>query len=119
MDIRVKTFAAEAIRRLNFLLDEHGFAGPEVQGDRDTYPLLISVYYHRSDLDVEASLVLSYAGEEYVTVRLLHADDQSGAARRTEVGTSTAHTGYQMRRALDRHAQAVRDAVHQAGPTHS
>jgi hypothetical protein len=119
MDIRVKTFAAEAIRRLNFLLDEHGFAGPEVQGDRDTYPLLISVYYHRSDLDVEASLVLSYAGEEYVTVRLLHADDQSGAARRTEVGTSTAHTGYQMRRALDRQAQAVRDAVHQAGPTHS
>jgi hypothetical protein len=119
MDIRVKTFAAEAIRRLNFLLDEHGFVGPEVQGDRGTYPLLIRVRYHRSDLDVEASLVLSYGGEEYVTVRLLHADDLTGAARRTEVATSTAHTGYQMRRALDRHAQAVRDTVHQAGPTHS
>src|SRR6266568_7578641 len=115
MDIRVKTFAAEAVRRLNFLLDEHGFVGPQVQGDRGTYPLLIRVRYHRSDLDVEASPVLSYGGEEYVTVGLVHTDNLSGAARRTEVATSTAHAGYQMRRALGRHAQAVRDALAQAG----
>lgn len=57
---------AEATRKLEFLIQEHGFTGPEITQDGD-YPLLIRVSYHRSDLDLQESLVLSYGGEETVT----------------------------------------------------
>jgi hypothetical protein len=33
VDIRRKTFVAEATRRLGFLVQEHGFAGPEIMQD--------------------------------------------------------------------------------------
>jgi hypothetical protein len=111
VDIRRRTFATEAIKRLDFLRDEHGFVGPQLDGDADAFPLLLRISYHRKDLAVEASLVLDYGGEEYVTVELLHNDDPSGVARRTQVATGPAHTGYQMRRALDGQAQAVRDLI--------
>ena len=75
--------------------------------ETDVYPLLRRVRYMRSDLAVEISLVLSYMGEEYVATHLVSEDD-SGSVRRTEIGSRTAHTGYQMRRALDRQAEAVR-----------
>jgi hypothetical protein len=104
VDIRRKTFVAEATRRLGFLIQEHGFAGPEITQDGD-YPLMIRVIYHRSDLDVIETLLLSYGGEEYVTADLV---DQS-PARRTKLPAGTAHTGFQMRKALDRHAEALRE----------
>jgi hypothetical protein len=104
VDIRRKTFVAEATRRLGFLVQEHGFAGPEIMQDGD-YPLLLRVMYHRSDLDVIEALLLSYGGEEYVTADLAY----QNPARRTELPAGTAHTGFQMRRALDRHAQALRE----------
>ena len=104
MDIRRKTFVAEATRRLGFLVEEHGFAGPEITQDGD-YPLLLRVIYHRGDLDVIETLLLSYGGEEYVTTTLL----RQNPARRAELAAGTAHTGFQMRRALDRHAQALRE----------
>jgi len=44
VDIRRKTFVAEATRRLGFLIREHGFAGPEITQDGD-YSLLIRVVY--------------------------------------------------------------------------
>ena len=106
VDIRRKTFVAETTSRLGFLIQEHGFAGPEItQGD--DYPLLICVRYRRRDLDVEETLVLSYGGEEYVMANLVHASP----ARRTELPAGTAHTGFQMRKALDRHAQALREML--------
>lgn len=113
MDIRRKTFVAEATSRLGFLIREHGFAGPEV-AQEDGYPLLIRVSYHRSDLDVEESLILSYGGEEYVMARLLHPSPTT----HTKLSEDTAHTGFQMRRALDRHAQALREFLsgQQPGP---
>jgi hypothetical protein len=104
VDIRRKTFVAEATRRLGFLVEEHGFAGPEITQDCD-YPLLLRVIYHRGDLDVIGTLLLSYGGEEYVTADLAH----QSPARRTELPAGSAHTGFQMRRALDRHAQALRE----------
>lgn len=108
MDIRRKTFVAEATSRLEFLLRDHGFAEPEVTRKGD-YPLLIRVSYHRGDLDVEESLVLSYGGEEYVTASVLRSGPASGSVSRTEVAADTAHTGFQMRQALDRHAGALRE----------
>lgn len=63
--------------------------------------------FGRADLAVEISLVLSYMGEEYVSADLV-AQDDAGSVRRTEIGRNTAHTGYQMRRALDLQAQVAR-----------
>jgi hypothetical protein len=115
VDIRRQTFVAEATSRLEFLLREQGFAGPEVTQDGD-YPLLIRVSYHRSDLDVEESLILSYGGEEHVTVSVVHSSSVSGSVGRIEVSMGTAHTGFQMRRALDRHAEALREFLGRQQP---
>jgi hypothetical protein len=111
VDIRRKTFVAEATSRLEFLIQQHDFVGPEITQDGD-YPLVIHVIYHRSDLDVRETLILSYGGEEYVTTDLVH----KSAARRTELSAGTAHTGFQMRRALDRHAQALRELFSKQQP---
>jgi hypothetical protein len=111
VDIRVKTFAREVTNRLDFLHAEQGFAGPEVVPDPNAvYPLLRRVRYARAGLAFEISLVLSYMGEEYVGTDVVSEDD-SGAVYRTQIGSSTAHTGYQMRRALDLQAEAVRAAL--------
>ena len=111
VDIRVKTFVPEAASRMGFLCAEYGFTGPEVVPDETgVYPLLRGVRYHRTGLAVEISLVLSYMGEEYVATELVF-EDESRAIRRTRIGSSTAHTGYQMRRALDQQAEAVRAAL--------
>jgi hypothetical protein len=116
VDIRVKTFVLEAANRLDFLRTEYGFAGPAVAPDETgVYPLLRRVRYNRSDLTLEISLVLSYMGEEYVDASLA-AGDRSGSVRRTQIGSNTAHTGYQMRRALDRQAEAVRRILREQMP---
>ena len=62
--------------------------------------------------------MLSYMGEEYVATALVSEDD-SGSIRRTEIGSSTAHTGYQMRRALDRQAEAVRRIIRERSQPHT
>jgi hypothetical protein len=106
----------KAADRLDFLRTEYGFAGPEVVPDETgVYPLLRRVRYRRNDLTVEISLVLSYMGEEYVATTLV-SGDRSGSVRRTQIGSNTAHTGYQMRRALDRQAEAVRRILHDQMP---
>ena len=53
------------------------------------------------------ALILSYGGEEYVTADLV----RPSPGRRTELPAGTAHTGFQMRRALDRHAEALRELL--------
>jgi hypothetical protein len=115
VDIRRKAFVAETTSRLGFLIQEHGFAGPEVtrQGD---YPLLIRVSYHRSDLDVEESLILSYGGEEYVTADVVQSSAGSGAPTRIKVSAGTVHTGFQMRQTLDRNTQALREFLSRQPP---
>jgi hypothetical protein len=116
MDIRVKIFVQETANRLDFLHEEYGFTGPETVADEaGVYPLLRRVRYERTDLAVEISLVLSYMGEEYVAAHLV-SEDNSGSVRRTEIGSSTAHTGYQMRRTLDQQAEAVRRMLREQSP---
>jgi hypothetical protein len=111
MDPRVKTFAQEAGNRLDFLRTDYGFTGPETVDDKTgVYPLLRRVRYTRADLAVEISLALSYMGEEHVDTDLIRRGD-GGAVHRTQIGSNTAHTGYQMRRALDRQAEALRKAL--------
>ena len=111
MDIREKTFADEAINQLGFLKDQYGFAGPEVS--RGTYPgTTVRVKYHRDDITIEATLVLWYMGEEFVATTQV-ADTPDGTAQRAEIVRNTAHTGYQMRRALKLQAEAVRATIGQ------
>ena len=119
MDIRVKSFVPEAAGRLGFLCAEYGFADPEVVPDEaGVYPLLRRVRYQRTGCAIEISLVLSYMGEEYVATELV-SEDGSGSVRRTQIGSGTAHTGYQMRRALDRQAEAVRSLLRDESSPHS
>ncbi|MEU1486020.1 hypothetical protein [Streptomyces sp. NPDC005752] len=107
----MKTFVAESRSRFLAALEGLGFASPEVHQTQDMYPLVMHVRYHRADVTVETSLVLAYAGEEYVRTSLLWAVDAPPNTRRVTVGEDTAHTGYQMRRALDKHAQATPDLI--------
>jgi hypothetical protein len=107
VDVRVKTFAAEAAARLAFLCQDLGFVGPEVDDHGGGYPVVISLRFHRPSALVEVSLVLAYGGEEYVTTTLV-VDHEGRAGQSSEVGSDTARTGFQMRRALDRHASALR-----------
>ena len=109
VDFREKTFADEAIKQLEFLKDQYGFAGPEVS--RGTSPgTTVRVSYHQGGTTIEASLAFWYMGEEYVATEQV-TDDPGGRTRRTEIARHTAHTGYQMRRALKLQAQAVQAAL--------
>ena len=57
VDYRVKTFADEAVRQLDFLKRKYGVAGPPV--DHEARPgTAVSVSYRRGDVTIEASLVL-------------------------------------------------------------
>ena len=119
MDVRVKSFVPEAAGRLDFLCAEYGFTGPEIVPDEaGMYPLLRRVRYRRTGLAIEISLVLSYMGEEHVATELV-CEDGFGSVRRTQIGSGAAHTGYQMRRALDRQAETVRSLLRDESSPHS
>ena len=112
----MKTFVREVANRLDFLRTEHGFTGPKVvPGQTGVYPLLRSVRYEHTGLVAEISLVLSYMGEEYMATDVLSEDD-SGSVCRMQMGSGTAPTGYQMRRALDRQVGAVREVLRKRMP---
>jgi hypothetical protein len=115
MDFRLKTFAAEATSRLEFLVSEYGFAEPEITGDDPNRAPQVMVRYTRSDAEVETSIVLWYMGEEYVTT-LLCRKDVADADGRITVGTNTAHKGHEMRKALDRQTAALRDLLKKLYP---
>ncbi|MCI3272475.1 hypothetical protein [Streptomyces cylindrosporus] len=115
MDIRVKTFTAEATSRFDRVLEGLGFTGPEVDQRQDICPLILSVRYRRSDVTIETALILAYAGEEYVHTRLRWAQESPNRNRCVEMDNVTAHTGYQMRRALDRHAQTLSELLKHSG----
>jgi hypothetical protein len=110
MDVRVKTFRAEATARMGFLVEDLGFAGPEFADHGASYPVTMTLIYYRWPLRVQVTLILSYAGEEYLytSVAVTHTD---GHSDRSEISSNTVHTGFQMRRALDRQAIALRTAL--------
>jgi hypothetical protein len=119
VDVRVKSFVPEAAGRLDFLCAGYGFADPVVVPDEaGVYPLLRRVRYPRTGCAIEISLVLWYMGEEYVDAGLV-SEDGSGSVRRTPIGSGAAHAGCQMRRALDRQAEAVRSLLRDESSPHS
>jgi hypothetical protein len=113
MDFRVKTFVPEATRRLEFLTTEYGCAGPEVEASQGLprFRSGITVKYHQSGLIVETSLTLDYGHDDTVETRLFRSRMPAAGLEETRVGTDTARTGYQMLRALDRQASAVRELL--------
>ena len=77
---------------------------------------MLTLRYSRGALAVEISLVLSYMGEEHVITRITPADRARSA--RDEISRDTAHTGYQIRRAIDHHAEAVLALIPQSARHH-
>jgi hypothetical protein len=61
----------------------------------------------RGEITIEAALVLAYGGVEHVTTTFV-TTKQTAQMQVAQLGEDTAHTGYQMRRALDRRAEAIR-----------
>ena len=105
MDIRRTTFVAETTARFSFLPHEHGFTEPQT-AQHGEFPMQLTVGYHRDDLAVDVRLTQSYGGEEHVDTSVA-ATGPDSSVNRTEVGSDTARTGFQMRQALDRQAQAL------------
>ena len=98
------SFIEIAASRLAFLVEEHDFAGPEVQHPWDRIPAIARVCYHRADLTIEVLHVVGFMGENHVQTRC-HRTDEDGDW--IELGSNTTRTGYQLRRALDRQAGAI------------
>jgi hypothetical protein len=106
MDIRLKTFVVEATKRMSFLNgSDWGFSEPEIIR-ADHFPTVIEVRYRRAGAcTIRIRLILAYMGEEYVSTEVC--GDPPDGAEQGEIGSHTAHTGYQMRRALDRQADTL------------
>lgn len=98
----MKTFGAEAARRMAFLVDDLGFTGPVIADDPGALTRL-TVSYAKDSITVRSSLVIGYMGEEYVLTEIIDND-----TARTRIGEHTAHKGHEMRRALDRQSEALR-----------
>jgi hypothetical protein len=108
MDVRRRTFLPEASRRFAAVLDGLGFGAPEVHGDPNSYPMVLTVRFRRSDLTVTTTFNMYLAGESSVETSLVSADALVGTR---SVGSGTAQTGSQMRKAIDLQAAAVRRAL--------
>jgi hypothetical protein len=109
VDARMKTFEAEARNRLDLLCADSGFLGPQFDDHGGGYPVVLSLRYHRPSGMVEVCLVLAYGGEEYVATSLTTGEGDQRQA--SEIGCDTARSGFQMRRALDRQAAALAQAL--------
>ena len=92
--------------RLGFL-HGHGFAEPEIKQPWDRIPAITRVQYSSNDMTIEVSHVVGFMGENYVETRCRRTDG-NGQGDWTQLGSDTTHTGYQLRRAVDRQAQAIR-----------
>jgi hypothetical protein len=101
------SFIEVATDRLSFLADDHGFVGPEIEQPGDRIPAIAHVRYHGSDVSIEVTHIVGFMGEAYVETRCRHKDG-SGEGDWAVLGSNTAQTGYQLRRALDLQAQAIR-----------
>ena len=103
VDIRIKTFPAEAQDHFGYLLTA-GFSTPLVERI-DSGRTQITVTYLGPGQRVETWLLLSYGGEEEVGTSL------ETTSRRREFGPQTAHSGHQMRKALQDQAAAVHKSI--------
>jgi hypothetical protein len=101
------SFIEVATDRLSFLADDHGFDGPEIKRPWDRIPAIAHVCYQRSDVTIEVRHVVGFMGENYVETRCRRKDG-NGEGDWVALGSNTTRTGYQLRRALDLQAQAIR-----------
>ena len=104
------SFIEVATNRLSFLADDHGFAGPEIERPWDRIPAVTRVRYHRRDVTLEIVHVVGFMGENYVETRCRR-KDRGGEGDWMPLGSNTTHTGYQLRRAVDLQAQAIRSQL--------
>ena len=104
------SFIEAATSRLRFLADDHGFTGPEIERPWDRIPAIARVCYHRGDVTIESVHVVGFMGENYVQTRYRREDGNSEGDWMA-LGNDATHTGYQLRRALDLHAQAIRSRL--------
>lgn len=104
------SFIEVATNRFSFLADDHGFIGPEIERPWDRIPAVTRVCYHRKDVSVEIVHVVGFMGENRVETRCRRKDRDSESDW-MPLGSSTTHTGYQLRRALDLQAQAIGSQV--------
>ena len=109
VDIRVKTFVLEAGEPARFLRMEPRSAGSEVEHDRNRRVPAAAESVIQALTSPLRSVWCSRTGEEHVATSLVP-EDRSGSPRRTQIGSSTAHTGCQTWRALDRHPKVGLDA---------
>jgi hypothetical protein len=100
-------FIEIATNRLSFLVDDHGFVGPEVERPWDRIPAVTRVCYHRSDVTIEVAHIIGFMGENHVETRCRRKDGNNQDDWMA-LGSNTTRTGYQLRRALDLQAQAIR-----------
>lgn len=110
MDIRVKTFVPETAERLDFLRVEYGCVGPDVESSRGLprHRGAITVTYRRPGLTVEVSLSFDYGSDDTVQTTLSRSGTPTTELEQVRLGSDSARTGFQMRRALDRQAAALR-----------
>jgi len=101
---------------LRFLVEDQGFTGPELLPPGDRIPAIGHVRYHRSDMTIEILHVVGFMGENYVQTqyRMAGSSDRDWI----KLGSNTTQTGYQLRRALDLQAKAVKDRLNQ-DPEHT
>jgi hypothetical protein len=99
MDVRRKTFAREVASAFSALTDR-GFGVPTFRDETLDRTVLLAEYRSPHAV-VEVSLVLGPAGEDEVATTL------QGVDGRRVLGPDTAHTGYQMRKALASQSSAL------------
>jgi hypothetical protein len=98
------SFIEVATRCLSFLVDDQGFDGPETtEWSPQSFPAITCLRYHRGEMTIEVCHVVAYMGENYVQTRCSRKDDEGWI----DLGRNTAHSGYQLRRAVDRQADAI------------
>jgi hypothetical protein len=110
VDIRFRTFGAEATKRLAFLVDDFGFTGPLIT-EGDTF-VRVAVRYSKGPVTVTSGLLIAYMGEEYVYTEITTEQPDGGKPVTIQIGQHTAHKGHEMRKGLDRESEALRAHLH-------
>jgi hypothetical protein len=101
MDVRLKSFRAEALVAFGFLVDGGFLPDAAAEPAAGVRPMSVSVTFQGSTARVETSLVLGHMGEEYVVTIIETADG------RQELEPAVAHQGHEMKKALREQAAQV------------
>ena len=101
MDVRLKSFRAEALVAFDFLVDGGFLPNAATEPAAGTRPMSVSVTFQGPRARVETSLVLGHMGEEYVVTTIETTDSRQG------IEPAVAHKGHEMKKALSVQAAEV------------